>query len=309
MPTNHFLEDSKEKSEVRTKLWTPIFDALLYKKSVQNLKYLCFPGERCHYVRYLVENNKLLIKNCVAVEEYPFKIPIIQEEFGKLGGITDPKEVHRGRMETLIEDDDFKNLFPFDILNLDFECPAFPADKIRESKVLAALETGLEQQFARKKDFSIIVTFKLYQELQRRLTNPNLRNRSDWLIQTYLRHHARVNQTLNSFLNQRPKGRNFKNWCSLYSIPLDINQLCNRRFKVELIDTPHTYIGGSAGYSTRMVSYAFRFIRVDNPPRNQSYYNNLRKNCAKQMIDLVYNTKWIKWDGTRIIYENIIDTM
>jgi hypothetical protein len=311
-PTLHFLADSKEKAEIRIKLWNKVFAQASAKKSHKNIKYLCFPGEKCYYEKYLVEKNKLLIKNCVAVEEDPFKIPLIQEEFSKLGPSTDIKEVLHGKIEALIETDDFKKLFPFDILNLDFECPAFPIADLGKSKVLTALEDCMSIQFSLMKEFWIILTFKLYDELAPVLRSTIINGapvgtRADWLMKTYLEPLAVDNVTLSKFIASTNRNMHHKEWCSLYAIPCDITNFLNRRFKIELVDNPYTYVGESSGYRTRMVSYGFHFKRIDNPPRTPSYYRELKGECMNSMMESIKNTHWVKWNGRAIEYLSITD--
>ena len=155
--------DSPEKNEVRTQLWLPaIREAIRRVKRNypwRNPRYLTFPGPNCLDLRLFVDQEGLFsLGDVLGVE--------VGEEVAKaILGVYPRIQLERGRFEDVVHNQRFSRLFPFDVVNLDFDGNCFDNRFGGVPLKLRAIDRTFELQATAYTSFDMFLTFEAsYQE-------------------------------------------------------------------------------------------------------------------------------------------------
>jgi hypothetical protein len=261
------LFNSKEKRLVRNKLWLPIYRKVCGNAiPVGKIKYLCFPGLGCSFIKQLLGLHLISPDQTTVVALEPEKNwhKDIFEYFAKTFELG-KYEVLEGNYEDLIGEKRlihwfFEPPYGFDILELDFPVPLFSLGSDKESKLLESIAKTMKLQAFLGKSFYIITSFKAENKISRDLRT-TYGNSVKMLSKEILeKENSLLNdETLSSLIASLAVDANKFNQekCSLFAIPLAIIRRSEGICTVKLDQAPYTHVSKSVGGKTRIISYVF----------------------------------------------------
>lgn len=298
--------NSKEKQFVRNHLWLPIYkEVCSITKPIGKIKYLCFPGLGCNFIKQLLGLGYIL-KDCttvVAVEPNKFWHKTIYEYLAQTFAKS-KYEVLEGNYEDLIEEQRltkwfFQPPFGFDILELDFPVPLFSLSPDKRSRVLESIAKTLKLQAFFGRNFYMIASFKGENTLPANLGSV-YGDSTKMLVEEILKRENSLleNKTLSDLISSPVSGTPlYQERCSLFAIPLAIIRRSEGICNVKLHQIPYTHISKSVGGKTRIMSYIFwcepRTYTIDCA--GDKLFNETKKNI-EEAIEKIDKAYWVKLD-------------
>ena len=294
--------NSKEKQLVRNQLWLPIYKQVCTSTSpIGRIKYLCFPGLGCSFVKQLIALGYISKTHTTIVALEPNKSwhKIIYEYFAR----TFEKakyEVLEGNYEDLIEQERlikwfFEPPFGFDIMELDFPVSLFSLGSDKRSMILEAIAKTLKVQAFFCRSFNMIAAFKATNKISAELGSV-YGDATKMLVKEILERENSLlnNRILTGLIKSGSTASLYDEKCSLYAIPLAIIRRSEGICNVRLKEIPYTHVSKSVGANSRIISYVFRC-----EPRNYTIDcggNTLFDETRKSMVDAIektYRTFWV----------------
>lgn len=299
-PDGRDIFDNPNKQSVRERHWEPCFGTInkeidSWKNRGRPLRYLCFPGQNVIFIKYLLEKNLFDRKTfVVAVEEEEERVIKIRIELSK---ILDRQNyfIYLDSFEKLIIDnDEFCNKFPFDILGMDLTKFVLKTDRRSpRAPILEALQNlFINQQRAINKNLVRINKFYLIltSNMDVMATSDDFvkynRDKIKYLIEKILREFADLlnHPYLDELVTKTKLNQKEKKRVVIISIILPIISLASNYFNIELNDDPIYYKGRRGG--KKMVGLVFlckkRNLRVNSSVReNKLRIRNMNDSINK----------------------------
>ncbi|MFX1295503.1 MAG: hypothetical protein ACFFD2_11730 [Promethearchaeota archaeon] len=294
------FKDSFEKQYVRENLWIKEITSFIKKYKADRPKYLCMPGQKAIFARKLINSGIVLCEDIIACEidkkianDIVVALPrckIIRGNIDHLLGLLSNYTTQKYPNQEIKTKEKLLSLFPFDIINLDYEGEAIPLDKNNLSYRVKVWQTIIENQYTTKPFLFLLNTLG---QPNRGLKEEHTKIICDYIIKDIainIKNNiiARMWKEVKSLDNKQLSYKHSR--ICLYAVPIKIIFLGFPRFKVSLLSTPYTYIGKTGGNKSRMICFAFLF---DNYPeefssgvkKDKDKYNNLER-----AIKLIKNT-------------------
>lgn len=290
------FKDSQEKQYVRENLWIKGILSFLGNSGVNQPRYLCMPGRRAIFEKQLIEMGKASHDNIVACEidntiahDIVVALPgckIIRGNIDRLlGGPKDRLSSPEQRTQEKLF-----SLFPFDIINLDYEGEAMPLDHNNLSYRIRVWQKIIERQYPTRPFLFFLNTLG---QPNRGLKEEHSRIIRDYIIKDIADHFKRkiINDMWKEVESLDGKQLSYKySRICLYAVPMKIIFLGFPKFKVSLLTAPYTYVGRTGGNKSRMICFAFKFDTYPEElstgvKRDKDKYANL-----EQAIDLIEKT-------------------
>lgn len=260
------FKDSKEKQYVRENLWVKEIVSFVEKFKIIQPKYLCMPGRRAIFEKQLIERGLAAsYDNIIACEiddtiasDIVVALPgckIVRGNIDRLLGLPEQKlspPVQRTQEKLF-------SLFPFDIINLDYEGEAIPLDHNHLSYRIRVWQTIIERQYPTKPFLFFLNTLG---QPNRGLREEHSRIIRDYIIRDIADHFK--NKVIKEMwsevesLDEKQLSYKYSRIC-LYAVPMKIIFLGFPKFKVSLLTAPYTYVGRTGGNRSRMICFAFMF--------------------------------------------------
>jgi hypothetical protein len=290
------FKDSDEKQYVRENLWIKEIISFIEKYKINHLKHLCMPGQKAIFEKQLIERGLVSCNNIVACEvdasiasDIVVALPgckIVRGNIDRLLGLPEQKlSSPEKRAQAKLF-----SLFPFDIINFDYEGEAMPLNKNNLSYRVKVWQTIIEKQYPTKPFLFFLNT----------LGQPNrgLKEEHTKIIRDYVIKDIADNvkdkvvtkmwQEVKS-LDKKQLSYKHSRIC-LYAVPIKIIFLGFPKFKVSLLTRPYTYVGKTGGNKSRMICFAFLFDTYPDElspgvKRDKNKYTNLER-----AIDIIKST-------------------
>ena len=296
--------NSTEKQFVRNKLWLPFYKKVCGGVTpVGKIKYLCFPGLGCNFIKQLsalglISKDQTTI---VAIEQNKFWHKSILEYFASIFTLG-KYEVIEGTYEKMISEERLlrwfmEKPFGFDIIELDFPASLFSLSADRRFILLESIAKTLKLQTFYGRNFYMLTTFKAQTPIPQSL-NAQYGNSSKMLSKEILQKENALlnNAILNSLiatLASNPTEHSDEE-CNLFAIPLAIIRRAEGICTIELEEVPYTHVSESVGGTSRLASYVFKC-----QPRSYTidcagdYLSNEIKKRLDDAIKKTANAVWV----------------
>ena len=283
------FQDSEEKQRIREELWRPVVESCF--KTVKNIRYLTLPGPECFELIKFLDLKILKLENIISIERDVDFFGKIQQFYAKEIGIHTDKikdNIYNNELKGVVRDKNFWDRWKdFHIINLDlYGCP-FDMDSGEESWMFNLFDDIIAKQ---SRDHNILVTVKLDAPMTVGMTKkPTMKVVMDDMLSPF------AQQTNNEMLLNRINTTydNKNEWLKIYAIILNMINQSERRANISLVQPPYTYIGISAGKTTRMLSYAVKVTYTDERPMTVAKRNQKTIKLLSEAIILIENTVWI----------------
>jgi len=295
--------NSKEKQYVRNRLWLPIYKDLCSRTTpFGKIKYLCFPGLGCNFIKQLLGLGYISKEHTVVVAVEPNKSwhKMIYEYFAETFA-RGKYEVLEGNYEDLIQEQRLTKWFiqqppGFDLLELDFPVPLFSLNPEKRSMVLESIAKTLKLQAFFGRSFYMIASFKAENPLPANLGSV-YGNSTKMLVKEILEKENSLlkNKTLSNLISSDLTIALFQEKCSLFAIPLAIIRRSEGICNVKLHQPPYSHISKSVGAKTRIMSYVFwcepRNYTIDSG--GDKLFNETKRNI-EEAIEKIDKTVWVQ---------------
>lgn len=294
------FKDSYEKQYVRRNLWLIEIKSFIRKIQEKNPKYLCMPGQKAIFAKILVKENILSFDNIIACEinknianDISVELPgckIIRGNIDRLLGI--PLEHSKKELSSSEQkiQEKLLSLFPFDIINLDYEGEAIPLDENNLSYRVKVWQTIIERQYNSNPFIFLINTLGQPNRGLKEEHTKIIRDNIIKEIASEVKHDvvSRMWKEVDS-LDKKQLSYKHSRIC-LYAVPIKIIFLGFPRFKVSLLTSPYTYIGKSGGNKSRMICFAFLFESYTEELSSGVKKDKDKYRSLEKAIELIKNT-------------------
>jgi len=268
---------------------------------VGKVKYLCFPGLGCNFVKQLLGLGLLSKTNTIIIAIEPEKSwhKMILEYFARTFD-KENYEVLEGKYEDLIGDSRLVKWFidrppyGFDIIELDFPVALFSLGSDKRSMILEAIAKTFKIQAFFDRKYKMIIAFKakntISNEFRSMYGDP-----TKMLVKEILKKENSIlkSRILTNLINSSSTNPHFDEKCSLFAMPLAIIRRSEGICNIGLDQKPYTHVSKSVEGKTRIISYVF-----DCKPRNytiDSGGKTLFKETEKSMLDAIEKIDKTVW--------------
>ncbi len=298
--------DTENKKKVRKELWGPCFDDLepkikSRKQNIRNFRYLCFPGIKCIFVDDLLKENRI-DDNCfiVGVEKDKRKEPKIKDYFGNNFKYKN-NFIYAGKIQELIEENDFCNKFPFDIINFDNNGSLFSlATDEGDFVYLNAIQSIFQLQAAnfevkpyKMKQFYFINTSNTGGYLPPKYNTRYNGDMAKFVINEIINEYIDDLDIpeLRSLVNKKNLSNKDRAHISIIGVNLKIINYGSQNFNIELRQVPYYYQGHKEG--AKMVSMVYESRKIGTRVRTNGDYTQKRTQNLKNAVLKALETNFI----------------
>ncbi len=303
------LFESKNKQQVREELWEPCFEIRnsrlsMRKRNKRPIRYLCFPGGKALFLRYLLEKDHINERSIiVGIEENRSLKGQIEELFQQELKLKKAIMVGDKKYQNIVKNHKQLNeKYPFDIINLDINGSYHSlSNRNQEAIYIIALQYLLIQQninFKRynymENDFYLLITSNLEKT---RLPEDIIIEKYGGDLTLYLKNEVLNqyrklgNHIIEKYLENEVTGEREIFKVSIHSTVLRIINQCSQFFTIKLDYRPICY--RNQGDTSKMVAMRFICEKIKSAPSTNGKLLESRNVNMNKSIDLVESTRFL----------------